>query len=238
MAERLDPYSRLLGLPPGPRPPHLYALLGLAPYCDDVAAIMEASRRQMACIKPYEDHPEPAFRAKVQEIMNQIGLARAVLRDPDKRAEYDRRLAGILSKEGPVSETPQGAEAEEKAPVPKADPSAGTALNLQAPSEAKGSGRALILSIAEALSGSSRTVQVAPDKESILGRNEDCEVCIEHASIWPRHARLTYRQGRWYISQEDRRAEILVNGQRCTQALLSDGDQVTVGVYEMTVEVG
>ena len=71
MTWKVDPYSRLLGLPPGPRPPHLYALLGLEPFCDDVAAIKQASLHQMACIKPYEDHPDPSFRAMVQEIMNQ-----------------------------------------------------------------------------------------------------------------------------------------------------------------------
>ena len=238
MTEKLDPYSRLLGLPPGPRPPHLYALLGLEAYCDDVATILQASRRQMACIKPYEDHPDPAFRAKVQEIMNQIGLARAVLRDPDKKTEYDRRLSEILAQAPPVAAASQPQQPDEKAATSQADPSADTSLNLQAPPPAKSSRRALILNVVEALSSSSHTVQLGTDKEAILGRNDDCDVCIEHASVSPRHARLTYRQGRWYISREDRLAEILVNGQRCTQAMLSDGDSITIGVYEIHVEVG
>ncbi|UCG32220.1 MAG: FHA domain-containing protein [Phycisphaerales bacterium] len=236
MTRKLDPYSRLLGLPPGPRPPHLYALLGLEPFCDDVAAIKQASLHQMACIKPYEDHPDPSFRAMVQEIMNQIGLARAVLRDPEKKAEYDRRLAEILQTSVPEKAPPTPEEVQ-AAPQPsrRTDPSADTGLNLQAPPAAPSGQRALILNIVEAISGSSNTVKLDPRKESILGRNENCDVCIEHASVSPRHARFTYRQGRWYISREDRLAEIMVNGQKCTQALLSDGDTVTVGAYEIHV---
>jgi DnaJ-class molecular chaperone len=237
MSGKLDPYTRLLGLPPGPRPPHLYALLGLEPFTDDIAAIKQASLRQMACIKPYEDHPDPAFRAMVQEIMNQIGLARAVLRDPEKKAEYDRRLAEILQTS--VSQTaPATPEQATAAPQPgKADPSADTALNLQAPPAARSGQRSLILDVVEAISGSSSKFKLDPQKESILGRNENCDVCIEHASVSPRHARFTYRQGRWYITREERLAEIMVNGQKCTQALLSDGDTVTIGAYEVHVSI-
>ena len=88
-----DPYNRWLDLPAGPRPPNHYQLLGLSPDVADEQAVMEASRLQMARIKPYEDHPDPQTRAVVHEIMNRIGWARAVLRDPAKRAQYDERLA-------------------------------------------------------------------------------------------------------------------------------------------------
>jgi hypothetical protein len=237
MSGKLDPYSRLLGLPPGPRPPHLYALLGLEPFTDDVAAVKQASLHQMACIKPYEDHPDPSFRAMVQEIMNQIGLARAVLRDPEKKAEYDRRLAEILQTRAPETAPATTEEVEPAQKPSRADPSADTALNLQAPVAAPSRQRSLMLNIVEAISGSSNKVKLDPQKESILGRNENCDVCIEHASVSPRHARFTYRQGRWYISREERLAEIMVNGQKCTQALLSDGDTVTIGAYEIQVAV-
>jgi hypothetical protein len=233
MSGKQDPYSRLLGLPPGPRPPHLYALLGLEPFTDDIAAVKQASLRQMACIKPYEDHPDPSFRAMVQEIMNQIGLARAVLRDREKKAEYDRRLAEILQTSAPKA-APAASEQAEAAQQPsKSDPSADTALNLQAPPAATSRQRSLVLEIVEAISGSTNKVKLDPQKESILGRNENCDVCIEHASVSPRHARFTYRQGRWYISREERLAEIMVNGQKCTQALLSDEDVITIGAYEI-----
>ena len=116
-----------------------------------------------------------------------------------------------------------------------ADPSADTALNLQAPTAAPSRQRVLILNIVEAISGSSSEVRLDPQKESILGRNENCDVCIEHASVSPRHARFTYRQGRWYITREERLAEIMVNGRKCTQAPLSDGDTVTIGAYEVQV---
>lgn len=235
MSGKQDPYSRLLGLPPGPRPPHLYALLGLEPFTDDIAAVKQASLRQMACIKPYEDHPDASFRAMVQEIMNQIGLARAVLRDPEKKAEYDRRLAEILQTSAPQTAPAPPEQAEAAQQPSKSDPSADTALNLQASPAATSRQRFLVLEIVEAISGSSNKLRLDPQKESILGRNENCDVCIEHASVSPRHARFTYRQGRWYISREERLAEIMVNGQKCTQAMLSDEDTITIGAYEIRV---
>jgi curved DNA-binding protein CbpA len=220
MPEKADAYTRLLGLPPGPRPPDLYTLLGLEPLHGDDQAIAQATRKQMACIKPYEDHPEAAFRAKVQEIMNQIGMARAVLCDPRRKAEYDRRLEQALGRQPPEA---AAASTPESARGPQAGP------------DTKKAGRNLVLTIVEAVSGSSNTVTLAADAESILGRDEDCEVCIEHASVTPRHARFSNRQGHWYVTREDRKAEILVNGQRCTQALLSEGDCLTIGAYEIHV---
>ena len=62
-----DPYSRWLGLPPGPRPPTHYQLLGLSPEIADPDAVLEASRLQMARVKPYEDHPDPDARAAVTD---------------------------------------------------------------------------------------------------------------------------------------------------------------------------
>ena len=110
-------------------------------------------------------------------------------------------------------------------------------INLKEPAAESTSERALKLKIVEAISGLATEVRVDPQIESILGRDEDCQVCIEHASVSLRHARFTYRQGRWYISREDRHAEIMVNGQQCTQALLGDGDTLGIGAYEIQVEI-
>ena len=48
MREKIDPYSLWLGLPEGPRPPHLYALLGLAPFSNDVEAVGDIDRLALA----------------------------------------------------------------------------------------------------------------------------------------------------------------------------------------------
>ena len=285
MSTDIDPYSEWLGLPPGPRPPDLYELLGLEPFCEDVSRIVDASRRQMSCIKPYEDHPDPGLRDKVHEVMNLIGRARAILRDPVKKSRYDRELSeeskGAPISGGPAPAAPIPPPASPAAPSPVESPPVATsppppaasepseirlvASNLPAakpkpkpkPSPARdsaepppikleptpgpkaGSGKlAIKLTIVEELSGVVDTVTLASGIERIIGRDEDCAVCIEHASVSPRHARLTYRQGRWHITREDRQAEIMVNGRSCTQSVLADGDVMGIGVYELQVEIG
>lgn len=226
MGQKTDPYSLWLGLPPGPRPPHLYALLGLQPFTDDVEAVLDRSRQQMACIKPYEDHPEPASRRRVQEIMNQIGLARAVLRDPAKRAEYDQRLTEHLKKEGLL---PPGQERTLRAR--SVAPATGDAASVP--------GKGLIrLTIIRDVAGAAETFEPDPALDTLLGRDASCTVRLDHASVKPRHGRIFCLHGRWYAARKDPGAEIVVNGQPCTQALLADGDVISIGPFEIRVAKG
>jgi hypothetical protein len=222
MREKIDPYSQWLGLPEGPRPPHLYALLGLLPFANDVEAVLESSRRQMACIKPYEDHPEPIARRKVQEIMNQIGMARAVLRDAVKKAEYDRRLREHLQREGLL---PEG---EAEAVQPDAQPAGQS-------SEAETGPGSLTLTVVSEGGVVQRTVHPDPELSTVLGRDASCTIQLDDRSVKPRHARVYCRHGRWYAAREDPRAEIVVNGQPCTRALLADGDSFGIGPFEIKV---
>ncbi len=222
MGEKIDPYSQWLGLPEGPRPPHLYALLGLAPFSNDVEAVLESSRRQMACIKPYEDHPEPIARRKVQEIMNQIGMARAVLRDAAKKAEYDRRLRDHLQREGLLPEdAPEAAQ-------PAAQPAAQTRAAEAGPG-------GLTLTVVSEGGAVQQTVHPDPKLSTVLGRDASCTIQLDDRSVKPRHARVYCRHGRWYAAREDSGAEIVVNGQPCTRALLADGDAFGIGPFEIRV---
>ena len=91
-----DPYTDYLGLPPGPRPPHYYELLGLELFCSHHERINQAARKQFRIIKPYHDHYDRDTREAIQDIMNAIATARVVLTDPKKKEHYDAALAKKL----------------------------------------------------------------------------------------------------------------------------------------------
>lgn len=88
-----DLYSTWLHVPPGPRPPDYYALLRLAPFCDDVELIEFAVQRQMERLDTHALHPDPAKREACQSLMNEVARARTTLVSEQRRAEYDRGLS-------------------------------------------------------------------------------------------------------------------------------------------------
>jgi hypothetical protein len=103
-----DLYTELLQVPPGPRPPHHYELLGLPLFESDTAAIHAAVLRQTAELKRWALDPRPGRLQRVQEMLNEVNGAGVFLEDPAKKADYDRRLAegpGVpfLRPEGPVA---------------------------------------------------------------------------------------------------------------------------------------
>jgi len=101
-----DLYSELLGIPPGPRPPDRYAILGVALYESDATVIHEAVLRQSAELKRWQLDPRPGRSLRVQEMLNEVNRAGVVLEDPKTRAEYDRRLAEQLGIQPPRREEP------------------------------------------------------------------------------------------------------------------------------------
>jgi hypothetical protein len=85
-----DPYHKWLAIPPGPRPPTYYQLLGVAPGEKDLDVIDEAALRQMAHVRAYQIGPHAA---ESQRLLNEISEARTVLLNAEKRKAYDEALA-------------------------------------------------------------------------------------------------------------------------------------------------
>ncbi len=85
----LDPYHRWLGIPRGQRPPTYYQLLGIAPDETDPEVIQEAALRQTSHVRLYQTGPHAA---QCTALLNEIGQARAVLLNPEKRRQYDAGL--------------------------------------------------------------------------------------------------------------------------------------------------
>jgi len=101
MAE--DLYSLWLKIPPGPRPPDHYALLGILRFCGDVKRIEEESQRRLEALDRYALHRDPDKRDACQQMMNEVARARVVLTSDQKRAAYDLTLAPERGSESVVT---------------------------------------------------------------------------------------------------------------------------------------
>jgi len=117
MAE--DFYAQWLRIPPGPRPPDHYALLGLARFCRDQDAIETAARARLTRLDQYAMHPDRATRDRVQDMMDEVAEVRVHLIDPRRQQAYDEELARALGVSPPaapaagdLSALPGGAAAE------------------------------------------------------------------------------------------------------------------------------
>jgi hypothetical protein len=84
-----DPYETWLGIPTDLRPPTYYDLLGLAPHETDPEAIEQASLRRMGKVRVHEIGPHSD---QSHVLLAELELARLVLLDPERRAEYNAKL--------------------------------------------------------------------------------------------------------------------------------------------------
>src|SRR5947209_18856087 len=109
-----DPYHKWLGIPKHQRPPTHYQLLGLAAGESDVEVIEEAAIRQTTHVRAYQVGPHAQVCTR---LLNEISAARQVLLHPQKRQEYDRKIAESATTqptgaaEGITARPPAGAPA-------------------------------------------------------------------------------------------------------------------------------
>jgi WD40 repeat protein len=90
-----DPYHKWLGIPKAQRPPTLYQLLGLAQGETDGEVIEEAAIRQTTHLRAYQ---VGAHADDCTKLLNEVSSARQVLANPQKRQEYDAKLAQLAAK--------------------------------------------------------------------------------------------------------------------------------------------
>jgi len=91
-----DLYNELLGIPPGPRPPNHYVILGLPLFEAEPHVIHEAVLRQISELKRYVLHPDPERMRRVQDLLNEVARAGTTLEDPTTKGPYDVALAQQL----------------------------------------------------------------------------------------------------------------------------------------------
>ena len=65
-----------------------------------------------------------------------------------------------------------------------------------------------------------------------IGRASDSDVPLEEPGVWPRHCRIA-RQGRELICQAEAGALLSINGAPVEQAVLRNGDVISVGALKI-----
>jgi predicted component of type VI protein secretion system len=65
-----------------------------------------------------------------------------------------------------------------------------------------------------------------------IGRAADADLPLEEPGVWPRHCRIA-RQGRELICQAEAGALLSVNGTPVEQAVLRNGDVISVGALKI-----
>lgn len=105
MTPDFDPYHRWLGIPPKHQPADHYRLLGLERFEADPEVIADAAERQMAHVRRYDLGPHQDIS---QRVLNELAAAKVCLLQPDKKAEYDRKLQEqVAPQEQAVAEAAQ-----------------------------------------------------------------------------------------------------------------------------------
>lgn len=85
-----SPYISVLGFPPEFASPNYYQFLGLEEFTDDSQAIMEALTRLNRKLQSLQNNADLYDDVKLLE--QELGTASIVLRNPEKKREYDRQL--------------------------------------------------------------------------------------------------------------------------------------------------
>jgi hypothetical protein len=73
-------------------------------------------------------------------------------------------------------------------------------------------------------------------EELLVGRHWECDVVLEHQSVSRRHARLSFRDGRWVLRDLDSTNGTRVNGQQVVRCRLEPGDRLRLGSAELLVD--
>jgi hypothetical protein len=96
----------------------------------------------------------------------------------------------------------------------------------------------------EAPQGRRQALLVGQDRRSVLsgsrvvlGRSREADIVLQDPNVSRRHAELRRDEGGWQVVDLGSTNGIKVNGRRVDQQPLSPGDQITIGVTDLTFEL-
>ena len=78
---------------------------------------------------------------------------------------------------------------------------------------------------------------VLSGRRAVIGRSRDCDVVVADPNVSRRHAELHRDEHGWSVVDLGSTNGIKVNGRRVDQALLRDGDRITLGLTDLTFEL-
>lgn len=76
-----------------------------------------------------------------------------------------------------------------------------------------------------------------PSHVTLIGRRQDCDLCIPLSVVSRKHCELNMDQNRLMIRDLGSRNGTFVNGQKVEEARLNPGDQVQVGPVTFIVQI-
>ena len=71
-----------------------------------------------------------------------------------------------------------------------------------------------------------------------IGRDANCEIVLDESSVSGKHAQLVHENGSWRLVNLVSANGTLVNGERCLDAFLADGDVLDLGLAKLVFHVG
>ena len=72
------------------------------------------------------------------------------------------------------------------------------------------------------------------DEQVIIGRREDCAVCLSGNTISRRHSQIRHADGQYYLSDLGSTNGTLLNGEALVgEEQLHDRDEIGVGIYKL-----
>lgn len=69
------------------------------------------------------------------------------------------------------------------------------------------------------------------EKDMIIGRNSDCDICLVDKSISRQHALLKFDGEVVQIEKKSNFSPLYLNGEECKNSLIKEGDQIKIGPY-------
>ena len=86
------------------------------------------------------------------------------------------------------------------------------------------------------LNGCFAGLEIAIEKARIvLGRDLNCDVCLDDSSVSSEHASIGKTEGGYTIEDLNSENGTYLNGERITQAELNNGDTITIGDIQLTI---
>ena len=94
-----DPYAQWLRIPADRRPPSYYDLLGLPAFESDAVRIRQCVLERSEQVRRYQlgPHSQSAI-----QLLGELSRAFDTLTSPDRKLQYDRRLAGMATEDSSV----------------------------------------------------------------------------------------------------------------------------------------
>jgi len=76
-----------------------------------------------------------------------------------------------------------------------------------------------------------------PSSVTVIGRRQDCDLCIPLMNVSRRHCEINQDEGKLRLRDLDSRNGTFVNGTKVHESELNDGDQILIGPLEFKINV-